>query len=231
MYGLSSWLLANAEQGPAAQRLLAAPLLGHGPPDLPGQAVVVAALGGQASLDLAAQLLDPVDGRAVGPDHLLLVLGGDQGLVDAVGAQQLAEGRGRPACVDRPEPLAELAPGHAQAAAGLQDLLAGPGLLDPGAGQGLADLVVVLDQALDPGVHAVDGRLDASRLGPEAGDLPGRGLVRVRAGDLAAHAADARKGDGEQLPEWVQGEVPFTRRVCGRTGTLSRRHGRGKYRA
>ena len=96
MYGLSSWLLANAEQGPAAQRLLAAPLLGHGPPDLPGQAVVVAALGGQASLDLAAQLLDPVDGRAVGPDHLLLVLGGDQGLVDAVGAQQLAKGRGAP---------------------------------------------------------------------------------------------------------------------------------------
>jgi hypothetical protein len=197
MYGLPSWLMANAtalpaapeggagpspaagpggrpgrpfggqaaEQGPAAQGLLAAPLLGHGPPDLPGQAVVVAALGGQAGLeallalglvgqlgreglDLAAQLLDPVDGRAVGPDHLLLVLGGDQGLVDAVGAQQLAEGRGGPAGVDRPEPLAELAPGRAQAAGG-QDLLAGPGLLGPGAGQGLADLVVVLDQALD----------------------------------------------------------------------------------
>jgi hypothetical protein len=78
---------------------------------------LVGQLGGQR-LDLAAQLLDPVDGPSVGPDHLLLVLGGDQGLVDAVGAQQLAEGRGRPAGVDRPEPLAELAPGHAQAAAG-----------------------------------------------------------------------------------------------------------------
>jgi hypothetical protein len=198
---------------------------------------LVGQLGGQR-LDLAAQLLDPVDGRAVGADHLLLVLGGDQGLVDAVGAQQLAEGRGRPAGVDRPEPLAELAPGHAQAAAGLQDLLAGPGLLDPGAGQGLADLVVVLDQALDPGVHAVDGRLDASRLGPEAGDLPGRGLVGGGAGDLAAHApdADAAQGDGgqdeddEEMPNLAQGEVPFAWRVCGRGGTLSRRHHPGKYR-
>jgi hypothetical protein len=187
---------------------------------------------GREGLDLAAQLLDPVDGRAVGPDHLLLVLGGDQGLVDAVGAQQLAEGRGGPAGVDRPEPLAELAPGRAQAAAGGQYLLAGPGLLGPGAGQGLADLVVVLDQALDPGVHAVDGCLDPSRLGPEAGDLPGRGLVRGRGGDLAAHAADADagEGDGEQLPEWAQGEVPFTWRVWGRAGNLSRRHRRGKYR-
>jgi hypothetical protein len=72
----------------------------------------------------------------------------------------------------------------------------------------------------------------------------GRGLVRGDAGDLAANAAeahapdaDAGEGDGEQhedgeqLPEWAQGEVPFTWRVCGRTGTLSRRHRRGKYRA
>ena len=196
---------------------------------------LVGQLGGEG-LDLAAELLDPVDGRAVGPDHLL-VLGGDQGLVDAVGAQQLAEGRGRPAGVDRPGPLAELAPGHAQAAAGIEDLLAGAGLLDPSAGQGLADLVVVLDQALDPGVHAVDGRLDAGRLGPEAGDLPGRGVVRGGLGDLAAHAtdADAAEGDGtqreddEEMPEWAQGEVPFAWRVCGRAGTLSRRHRQGKY--
>jgi hypothetical protein len=45
-----------AQQGAAAQDLLAAPLLGHGPPDLPRQALVVAALGGQAGLDLAALL-------------------------------------------------------------------------------------------------------------------------------------------------------------------------------
>jgi hypothetical protein len=197
---------------------------------------LVGQLGGEG-LDPAAQLLDPVDGRAVGSDHLLLVPGGDQGVVDAFGAQQLAQGRGRPAGVDRPQALAELAPGRAQAAAGVQDLLAGPGLLDPGAGQRLADLVVVLDQALDPGVHAVDGRLDAGRLGPEAGDLPGRGLMRGGVGDLAAHAddADAAEGDGEQheddeqLPGWAQGEVPFAWRVCSRVGTLSRRHRPGKY--
>jgi hypothetical protein len=139
--------------------------------------VVVAALGGQAGLDLVAP-------------------GGQAGLE------------------------ALLAPGRGQAA-GVQDLLAGPGLLDPGAGQGLADLVVVLDQALDPGVHAVDGRLDAGRLGPETGDLPGRGLVRGGAGE--------QHEDDEQLPGWAQGEVPFAWRVGGRAGTLSRRHHQSKY--
>jgi hypothetical protein len=35
---------------------------------------------GGERLDLAAWPLDPVDGGAVRPDHLLLVLGGDQRL-------------------------------------------------------------------------------------------------------------------------------------------------------
>jgi hypothetical protein len=50
-----------------------------------------------------------------------------------------------------------------------KDLPEGPGLLGAGPGQGLADLVVVLDQDLDPDVHVVDARLDAGRLGPQAG--------------------------------------------------------------
>jgi len=109
---------------------------------------------GREGLALAAQLLDLVDSHPVRSDHLLLVLGDDQGLVAPVGGHQLAEGRRRPAGVDRPEPPAEHAPGHLEAAAGVQPLPAGPGLLGAGPGQGLVDLVVVLDQDLDPGVHA-----------------------------------------------------------------------------
>ena len=202
------------------------------------EALLALGLGGQPGregLDLAAQPLHPVEGGAVGRHHLLLVPGGDQRLVDVLGAQQLAQGRGRPAGVDGPQPGGQLAPGRPQAAAGGQDLPTGPGLLDPGAGQGLADLVVVLDQALDAGVHAVDGRLHAGRPGPQAGDLPG--LVRGGAGDLAAHAADADAAEGDagqheddqEMPEWAQGEVPFLERVCGRVGTLRRRHRPGNY--
>jgi hypothetical protein len=176
---------AGVPLGAAAQLLLAAALLGHRPPDLPGQALVEAALGDQAGLeaplarglvgqpggerlDLPAQAIDPVEGGTVGPDHMLLVLGGDQRL---------------------------------------------------------AGLVVVPDQALDPGVHAVDGRLDAGRLGPQAGDLPGRGLARGGAGDLGVDAAEGdaeQDEDDEEMPKRAQGEVPFTWRVCGRAGTLSR---------
>jgi len=247
-YGLPSWLLTP-------------PLLQHGPPDLPGQPLEVVALGveagldlaafgdqpgpqalqalglagqlGREGLDLAAQPLDPVDGRPVRPDHLLLVLGGDQGLVDAVGGQQLAEGRRRPAGVDRPEPLAEHAPGRLEAAAGVQHLPAGPGLLGAGPGQGLVDLVVVLDQDLDPGVHAVDGRPHAGRLGPQAGDLPGRGLPWGGAGGLVVDAAEADAEEHEhdkELAKMAQGEVPFEERVCGRAGTLSRATSLGKSR-
>jgi hypothetical protein len=50
---------------------------------------------GGERLDLPAQAIDPVEGGTVGPDHLLLVLGGDQRLVDAVGGEELAQGRGR----------------------------------------------------------------------------------------------------------------------------------------
>ena len=124
-----------------------------------------------------------------------------------------AQGRRGSAGVDRPQPLAQQAPGGAQAAAGVQDLPAGPGLLDPGPGQGLADLVVVLDQDLDPGVHAVDGRLDAGRLGPQTGDLPGRGLARGGHGGLVVDAAEGdaeEHEDDEELPKLAQGEVPST---------------------
>ena len=87
-------------------------------------------------------------------------------------------------------------------------------------------------------MYAVDGRLDAGRLGPEAGDLPGRGVVRGGPGDLAAHAADAdaAEGDGaqheddEEMPEWAQGGSPFRVEGLRPGGTLSRRHRRGKYR-
>jgi hypothetical protein len=159
---------------------------------------------------------------AVGPDHLLLVLGGDQRLVDAVGGEELAEGRGCPAGVDGPQPPAEQPSRRPQPAAGVDDPPAGPLLLDAGGGQGLADLVVVLDQALDPGVHAVDGRLDAGRLGPQAGDLPGRGGVGGRLVDAAEGDAEQHEHD-EELSKLAQGEVPFAWRVCGRARTLSRR--------
>jgi hypothetical protein len=223
------------------------PLLDHGLPDLPGQLLEVAPLGGQAGLDLAAlggqpgpqellalglagqlggegldlpaQPVDPVDGGPVGPDHLLLVFGGDQCLVDAVGGQQLAEGRGRPSGVDGPEPSGQHPPGRAQAAAGVEHLPAGPGLVGAGPGQGLANLVVVLDQDLDPGVHAVDGRLDAGRLGPQVGDPPGRGVARGGAGGVVADAAEADAEEHEhdqEMPKRAQGEVPFRWRVCGR---------------
>jgi hypothetical protein len=95
------------------------------------------------------------------------------------------------------------------------------------------DLVVVLDQDLDPGVHAVDGRLDAGRLGPQAGDLPGRGLAWGGAGGLVVDAAEADAEEHEhdkELPKMAQGEVPFEERVCGRAGTLSRPTSLGKSR-
>jgi hypothetical protein len=201
------------------------------------QALLAGGLGGQLGgerLDLAAQPLHLVHGGPVRPHHLLLVLGGDQGLVDTVGAQQLAEGGGPGMAVDRPQPPTEQAAGGAEAAAGLQHLPAGPGLLDAGPGQGLADLVVVLDQPLDPGPHAVDGRLRPGRLGPQAGDLVGRGLAGGSVGHRPLEA-DAAEGDAEQherdqkMPKLAQGEVPFASRVCGRARTLSRRCGPGKY--
>jgi hypothetical protein len=51
---------------------------------------------GRQGLDLAAQPLHAVEGGPVGPDHLLLVPGGDQGVVDAVGPEQLPEVDGAP---------------------------------------------------------------------------------------------------------------------------------------
>src|SRR4029450_5091471 len=66
----------------------------------------------------AATPLDPVDCGPVGPHDLLLVLGGDQGVVDAVGAEQLAQGRGCPAGVDRPQPPSDHLPGGRAAGGG-----------------------------------------------------------------------------------------------------------------
>jgi len=80
-------------------------------------------------------------------------------------------------------------------------------------------------------VHAVDGRLDPGRLGPQADDPVGRRLARGGAGDLPVDVTDATEGDttqhehDEQMPKLAQGEVPFSTRVCGRAGTLSRRPG------
>jgi hypothetical protein len=110
------------------------------------QALLAGGLGGELGgerLDLAAQRLDLVHGGPVRPHHLLLVLGGDQGLVDAVGAQQLAQGRGRPTGVDGPQPPAEQAAGGAQAGDLVGRGLAGGGVghrpLDADAAEGDAE--------------------------------------------------------------------------------------------
>jgi hypothetical protein len=193
------------------------------PPDQPDQPLAPEHGLAAALLDLAGQPLDPVDGGPVRPHHLLLVPGGHQGLVDTVGAEQLAEGRGRPRRVGRPQPPAELPAGGAQARRAPRP----DGRPAPAGGSwpGLADPIVVLDQALDPGAHAVDGRLDPGRLGPQADDLPGP--ARGGVGDLGVDTAEEHERD-EEMPKLAQGEVPFAWRVCGRAGTLSRRTRAGK---
>ena len=56
--------------------------------------------------------------------------------------------------------------------------------------------------------------------------------MRGGSGDLPVDAADTAEGDvvqhehDEEMPKLAQGQVPFLTRVCGRTGTLSRRPGR-----
>jgi hypothetical protein len=233
-----------AEQGAAAQLLLAAALLDDRSFDLLGQARQVVPLGGEAGLDplalrdqaglqallalaLPGQLggeglelaLEPrhaLDGRAVGADDPLLVGGGGEGLVDALGPEELAEGGGRAAGVGDPEPPAELTPGGLQPPPRGVDPPLGPLLLGAGAAERLTDLVVVLDQALDPRVHPLDDPLHPRRLGPQPDDLVRRRLPPRRgvSGPLldAAHdhagAHHHRQGQNQAMPKHSQGEVP-----------------------
>jgi hypothetical protein len=139
---LPRWARAKATARPAAL-LLAAALLLHRlahlgrdprqvgalpvepPVDLPRlrgelllQALLRLPLGGGLGRQHVEGMLglpDPRDGGAVGVDHVLLVLGGDQELVQVVGVDQLRQRADRGAAgVDRPHALVELLPGVAQ---------------------------------------------------------------------------------------------------------------------
>src|SRR5829696_2459937 len=125
-YGLPSWARAKETARAAAPEGAPAPPGGQAGPQ-PLLALGLVGQAGRQGLDLAAQPIDPVEGGPVGPQHLLLVLGGDQGVVDAVGAEQLPEGRRRPTGVDRPQPPAEQPLGGTQLAAGRLHLAAGSG--------------------------------------------------------------------------------------------------------
>jgi hypothetical protein len=143
--------------------------------------------------------------------------GGDQRLVDVLGAQQLAEGgRGPGRC--RSTAAAGRAGAWPPAAAGGRPGPAGgSGPARPGCGPG----------PRGPGCSPRPGSRPWRSCGrwppgheppwPQAGDLPDRGVVRGRAGDPAAHAggAGAAEGDADQheddreMPNRTQGEVPF----------------------
>src|SRR6266545_839835 len=253
-----------AQQGAAAQLLLAAALLHDRALDLLGQARQVVPLGVEAGLDplalgdqaglqallapalrsqlrgegpeLALELLHALDGRAVGADDALLVGGGGEGLVDALGPEELPDGGGRATGVDNPEPPPELPPGGLQATAGGIDPPLRPRLLRASPPKRLPDLVVVLDQALHAHVHPLDDALHPGSLGPQPDDLVRRRLAR-RGGagglplDPTHHHPGGhhhRQAENAAMPEHSQGEVPPDVGAA-ESGTFSRHNSDCKY--
>jgi hypothetical protein len=90
-----------------------------------------------------------------------------------------------------------------------------PLLLGAGPPQLLPNLVVVLDQALDPHVHALDDPLHPRRLGPQPHNLVRRRLARSSNSDRLLeptrnhpHGKNRRQDEDDATPEQFAGEVP-----------------------
>lgn len=138
--------------------------------------------------------------------------------VDAVGREELAEGRGRPARCRSSRAACRAASGPRAGGGGRPGPACGSPPARPGFGRGSRGLVVVLDQA---STLAFIRSMAAWTRPPRPA-----GVLGV---DAAEGDAEQDTGD-EEMPKRAQGEVPFAWGVCGRAGTLSRRVRRRRWR-
>jgi hypothetical protein len=132
----------------------------------------------------------------------------------ALGAQKLPDRGRRPTGVNQPQPPPELPSCRLQPPPRVRDPPLGPRLLDPSLRQFLPNLVVILHQALDANVHALDDPLHPRSLGPQPHDLLRRRLA-ARSGicDLPLETTHHQPGgqnhrqrQNEAMPKHSQGK-------------------------